>query len=187
MKEKLFLHVPALDELWYRERLMSDPDTMAYNKGYDLPFEGYDRETGCIAFPREAWAGWYACFVGREPLRYYAYIVRERDGAFLGEVNLHKSAGHTWHDMGIVLEARYRGQRYSVEALRLLLRQAFEVMRLSAVHNNFETSRSASVRAHLSAGFSVLQEADGILEVGITREQYALSACARGDSEARMP
>lgn len=187
MKEKLFLHVPALEELWYRERLMSDPDTMSYNKGYDLPFEGYDRETGCIAFPRETWADWYAYFVGREPLRYYAYIARERDGAFLGEVNLHKSAGHAWHDMGIVLEARYRGQGYSVEALRLLLRQAFEVMQLSAVHNDFETSRSAGVRAHLAVGFSVLQEADGMLEVLITREQYALSARASCDNEARKP
>lgn len=183
MEEKrLFLHVPTLDELWYRERLMSDPDTMAYNKGYDLSFDGYDRETGCIAFPREEWAAWHAYFVGQEPLRYYAYIARERDGAFLGEVNLHKSVLHDWHDMGIVLEARYRGQGYSVEALRLLLRQAFEVMGLSAVHNDFETSRSAAISAHMAAGFSVLQEANGLLEVLITREQYLSSAVCQSEA-----
>ena len=186
-EKRLSLHVPTLDELWYRERLMSDPDTMAYNKGYDLPFEGYNRETGCIAFPREAWADWYAYFVGREPLRYYAYIARERDGAFLGEVNLHKSAGRDWHDMGIVLEARYRGQGYSVEALHLLLSQAFDVMHLSAVHNDFETKRSAAVSAHIAAGFSVFRETDGLLELLITREQYMLSAGASHRSEAFKP
>ena len=54
----LTLHIPSLEELSYREKLLSQPETMAYNRGYDLPFEGYDRTTGCIAFPREKWAEW---------------------------------------------------------------------------------------------------------------------------------
>lgn len=27
---------------------MNDPDTMSYNKGYELGFDGYNNETGCI-------------------------------------------------------------------------------------------------------------------------------------------
>ncbi len=167
------LHVPALQELWYRERLMSDPATMSYNRGYDLPFEGYDPQTGCLLFPRTQWSDWYAYFIGQEPERYYAYIVRETDGAFLGEVNLHKSAIHDWHEMGIALEARYRGMGYSTRALRLLLARAFDVIGARAVHNDFENSRAAAARAHLSVGFSVLRDADGFIELLMTREQYS--------------
>lgn len=59
MKASLCLHVPAYEELWYRQKIMQDPDTMSYNKGYDLNFHGYDEATGCIAFPKEKWADWY--------------------------------------------------------------------------------------------------------------------------------
>ena len=50
MNKKVYLYTPKLEELWYREQMMIDPDTMSYNKGYK-EFEGYDKETGCIAFP----------------------------------------------------------------------------------------------------------------------------------------
>ena len=33
---KLHLHVPTFDELWYRKQLMEDPATMDYNLGYEL-------------------------------------------------------------------------------------------------------------------------------------------------------
>lgn len=43
MKETLYLHIPSYPELWYRQKIMQDPDTMRYNRGYDLPFDGYDK------------------------------------------------------------------------------------------------------------------------------------------------
>lgn len=61
MSNRLSLYVPSLDELWYRERIMKDPETMSYNKGYDMLFDGYDRETGCIIFPKEDWEDCYCC------------------------------------------------------------------------------------------------------------------------------
>ena len=54
MNDILRLHVPALSELGYRQRLLADPATMAYNRGYDLSFEGYHPQTGCIDFPETA-------------------------------------------------------------------------------------------------------------------------------------
>lgn len=109
MTDKLYLYTPVYSELWYRQKLLSDPETMSYNKGYNLGFEGYDNETGCIDFPQNKWQSWYDYFIGNEPERYYAYIVREDDNAFIGEVNLHKSKNADWYEMGIVLEAKYRG------------------------------------------------------------------------------
>lgn len=172
MKESICLHIPAYEELWYRKKLMQDPDTMSYNKGYDLDFAGYDKKTGCISFPEEEWADWYDWFVGQEPLRFYAYIVRESDGAFIGEVNVHKNSDASWYDMGIVLEAGYRGSGYAVAALRLLLRHVFESMGATSVHNSFEEERTAALLAHLSAGFTEYRRTDGLVELAISREKY---------------
>lgn len=172
MKESLYLHIPSCEELWYRQKIMQDPDTMSYNKGYDLDFDGYDKVTGCIAFPEQEWADWYAWFIGREPLRFYAYIVRESDGEFIGEVNVHRNEDAGWYEMGIVLEAKYRGKGYAADALRLLLQHAFEKMNADAVHNDFEAERGAAAQAHLSAGFTKYRQENGIIELLITREQY---------------
>lgn len=145
---------------------------MCYNKGYDLNFHGYDKLTGCIAFPEKEWAHWYSYFIGQEPVRFYAYIVRESDGEFIGEVNVHINENDDWYHMGIVLEAKYRGKGYSVIALQLLLQHVFEKMGAEAVHNDFEENRIAAAQAHLSAGFTRYRQENGILEVLITREQY---------------
>lgn len=169
---RLCLYVPTLEELRYRQKLMEDPATMDYNRGYDLPFAGYDRETGCIAFPPEEWAEWYRWFIGREPERFYAYLARKSDGAFLGEVNVHKSGTQPWYEMGIVLEGCYRGQGYAGEGLALLLKYAFDVMGVPAVHNDFEDTRAAALRTHLAAGFAEYRREGGIVELLITREQW---------------
>lgn len=169
---RLALHVPRPEELAYRQRLMGDAETMSYNKGYDLRLDGYHRDTGCIDFPRSEWAAWHAFFVGQEPRRFYAYVMRLEDGAFIGEVNVHQSAENPWYEMGIVLEARHRGQGYAGEALRLLLTHAFTVLNVPAVHNDFEQTRTAALRLHLNAGFTEIRRCGGMVELLLTREQW---------------
>lgn len=150
---------------------MADPATMAYNRGY-APFEGYHPDTGCIDFPREDWENWYQYFIGQEPERFYAYVRRKEDGAFLGEVNVHLENHGEWYDMGIVIEAKYRGMGYSKEALSLLLEYAFKTLGAQAVHNDFEETRTAAVKTHLACGFREYRRENGILELLITREMY---------------
>ena len=170
--DRLYLHVPAPEELGYREKLLADPATMAYNRGYDVDYEGYHRDTGCIDFPEAAWAQWHRWFIGNEPDRFYAYVVRKSDRAFIGEVNLHRSGESGWHDMGIVLEAKYRGMGYAEEALSLLLSHGFEEMGAAAVQNDFEDSRAAAVRTHLACGFRVVCRKPGLVTLRILREEY---------------
>lgn len=172
MKESLYLHIPAYEELWYRQKIMQDPDTMSYNKGYDLNFNDYDKATGCIDFPKKKWVDWYNYFIEQEPHRFYAYIVRESDGEFIGEVNVHRNLDAGWYEMGIVLEAKYRGKGYAVAALRLLLQYAFEKIGVEAVHNEFEEERSIALQTHLSAGFTRYRQENRIIELLITKEQY---------------
>lgn len=169
---RLCLHVPELNEFWYRKKLMEDPETMSYNRGYDLDFAGYDKGTGCIAFPEEEWESCYNYFVGNEPERFYAYLVNTENGEFVGEVNAHKSVGHDWYDMGIVIEAKHRGKGYANEGLRLLLHHAFIDMGAMAVHNSFEKSRNAALKAHEHAGFCKYSEENGVIELAITKERF---------------
>lgn len=172
MRNRLSLYVPKLDDLWYRERLMSDPATMRYNRGYELDFTGYHRDTGCIDFPQSEWKEWYDYFIVREPLRYYAYLARMADGAWIGEVNFHKNPEQDWHEMGVVIEAKHRGRGYAVEALRLLEEQAFERSGIEMLHNDFEVDREAAFRIHLAAGFTESRRENGLIELTLTREQY---------------
>lgn len=169
---ELCLHVPELNEFWYRKKLMEDPETMSYNRGYDLDFAGYDKETGCIAFPKTEWESRYNYLVGNEPERYYAYLVNTENGEFVGDVNVHKNAGQDWYDMGIVIEAKHRGKGYANEGLRLLLRHAFVDMGAKEVHNCFEISRTAALRAHEHAGFCKYSEENGIIELAVTKKRF---------------
>ena len=48
--EEIVLKSPTFEELWFIEKLLSDPETMSYNHAYG----------GTINFPKEQWEEWYA-------------------------------------------------------------------------------------------------------------------------------
>lgn len=158
---QLELYIPKLEELWFYQTMLADPETMAYN----------DPWGGCIAFPETDWADWYDHWVGREPERFYAYI-RRSDGAWIGDVNFHHTPGKDWWDMGIVIHAPYRGKGYAYPALRLLADRAFRVCGISRLHNDFEDSRSAAYHIHRKLGFQDMGLEQGFRQLILTREDY---------------
>ncbi|WP_322181325.1 GNAT family N-acetyltransferase [Neglectibacter caecimuris] len=166
------LYVPEKTELWFREELLSDPVTMAYNKGYDLGFPEYHNDTGCIDFPKENWDSWYRRWVNAQPERFYAYLRRKSDGAFLGEVNLYRKGPEGWYEMGVVLHGKYRGQGYSAQGLKLLLRYGFEEMNAAGISNEFELSRKAASELHRAVGFRQIKTENGLTFWTISREDY---------------
>lgn len=151
--------------------LLADPATMSYNRGYDLDFAGYDRETGCIAFPetrwREFWDDWRS---GQDPRRFYAYVMGA-DSQFLGEVDLHRSEDEPWYEMGVVLEAAHRGKGYGRPALELLLHHAFSELKAETVRNCFEEERAAALKIHLAAGFREIGREDGAVWLECRRKE----------------
>ena len=46
--EKLELYIPKLEDLWFYQQMTSDPETMSYNANWDVDYDGYHRDTGCI-------------------------------------------------------------------------------------------------------------------------------------------
>ena len=170
--EQLELYIPKLEDLWFYQKMMSDPDTMSYNAGWDVDYDGYHRDTGCVDYPEEVLPRWHAHWVGNEPERFYAYIKRSCDGVWIGDVNFHYTPETDWHDMGIVLYAPYRGKGYAVSALKLLLDRAFRICGISRLHNDFESTRGAAWAIHRKVGFREMETDDGFIHLILTKEAY---------------
>ncbi len=158
-------------ELYYRQTILSQPDTMEYNKGYELNFIGYHKDSGCIDFPKEQWARWYSHWIDNKPIAFYAYIIRNVDHQFVGEVNLHYNPKHDWYDMGIVMEGKYRGQGYSKQALHELMNVAFEEYDAKAVHNDFEKERIQAIKIHMDEGFKIISSKGNIVDLLIEKKE----------------
>ena len=53
------LVVPKLEEYYYEQKLEEDPNTMSYNNGHNVSYEGYHYDTECIDFPKDNWKASY--------------------------------------------------------------------------------------------------------------------------------
>ena len=139
---ELQLYCPALDELDFRQRLLSDPETMAYNHAYG----------GTIDFPRARWEDWYARWVENGAgERFYRYLYHTAGRTFVGEAAYHYDSEFGACVCDVLVSAEYRGRGFGRQGLELLCGAAREngVKRLVdniAVDN-------PSVKLFLSAGF----------------------------------
>jgi RimJ/RimL family protein N-acetyltransferase len=163
--DDLTLYIPRPEDGWFYVKMMTDPATMAYNAPWFPP-------DGCMDFPDSEWDDFYDWWIGHEPDRFYAYLRRISDGAFVGEVNYHRSPECNSWDMGIVVSAAYRGLGYGFEGLRLLVEHAFLIDGVSCLQNEFETTRDTAYRIHKAAGFREICRKDGIVRLEMIREDY---------------
>ena len=177
MAMDLQLYIPRPEDGWFYVKMLSDPQTMAYNAQWFPP-------DGCIPEPESDWLELQASWIGKEPERFYAFLRRKSDGAFVGDVNYHRNPQQDWWDMGIVIYAPERGKGYGKQGLHLLLNRAFNVDGISHLHNDFEESRVAARRIHRAAGFRETGAADGIIHLEMTREEFLNSSFAGFDAQS---
>ena len=117
MENELCLYIPRPEDGWFSVQMLSDPATMSYNAPWFPP-------DGCIPEPEKAWERLQASWIGAEPQRFYAFLQRKSDGAFVGDVNFHYNPEKDWWDMGIVIFAPERGKGYGRQGLELLAEEA---------------------------------------------------------------
>ena len=79
------LVVPKLEEYYYEQKLEEDPNTMSYNKGYNVSYEGYHYDTGCIDFPKDKWKASYEKRI--KDNKFFAYIKDNEINEYVGYVN----------------------------------------------------------------------------------------------------
>ncbi len=177
----LELYIPAVEDLWFRQAMEADPATMAYNAGWDVSYDGYHPDTGCIDLPEPLWPAEHARLVGREPEQFYAFVREIETGAFVGEVNFQRESPGGGYGMGVVIHAPFRGRGYGLPALELLLRRAFEDCGVPVLRNSFEEDRAAALAVHLRSGFRPVGRSVWtrfarpvtLLELELTREEWA--------------
>lgn len=152
---EIMLYRPGLEELIFRQSLLEDPETMAYNHVYG----------GTIAFPRERWADWYARWVeSGAGERFYRYLYHAGSRMFVGETAYHYDGEFDEYVCDVLVSSRHRGRGFGWSGLELLCAAAREngVKRLVdniAVDNpSAELFRRAGFRERLRTSEYILLE-----------------------------
>ena len=136
------LYEPRLQDLWFRQEMLADPETMSYNHAWG----------GIISFPEERWNGWFSRWVARpEGQRFYRYVTDEA-GVFVGEIAFHNDETTGRYLANILIAARYRRRGYGGQALDLLCSAAAEAG-VSALYDDIAVDNPA-VGMFLRHGFS---------------------------------
>ena len=150
------LYIPNVQELWFREKCMSDPATMDYNAGYDVSYEGYHYDTGCIDFPEHKWKEWADTKLNN-PNFFYAYILDKQTGDFVGYLNFNKNPETGKATMGIVIKSEFHGKGYMRPAMELLLETAKE-KGVKALTDTVPETRQRALNVFYDLGFEKVGE-----------------------------
>lgn len=108
------LYTPKIEELSFRQALLADPATMAYNA----------RWGGCIDFPQKKWADWYdRWIVNTQGKRFYAYLYNGKEKCFVGEAACRLDEENGRYLLNVIVDDRFRGRGYGTNGLELLCAQ----------------------------------------------------------------
>lgn len=108
------LYEPRYEDLWFRQKLMSDVETMSYNHAWG----------GTIPFPVERWREWYEHWVlENEEKRFYRYL-KDDGNHFVGEISYHFDDERSIYIANVIVYAPYRKKGYGRQGLELLCREA---------------------------------------------------------------
>ena len=95
---QLTLVTPELDDLWFREELMADEETMSYNAKWG----------GTIPFPKEEWETWYEAYVkNMENNRFYRYLMNSQN-EYVGEIAYHYDRARDIYICHVLILSKYR-------------------------------------------------------------------------------
>ena len=106
----LTLVTPTLKDLWFRQELMADEDTMSYNAKWG----------GTISFPKEKWESWYDSWIrNSENKRFYRYLMNS-DNIYVGEIAYYYDRQRDIYICDVIVLAKYRNLGYGTEGIRKL-------------------------------------------------------------------
>ncbi len=113
----IILYKPKLEDLWFREQFMSDPETMSYNHAWG----------GTIPFPENTWKDWYDHWlVHHDNKRFYRYLRDSETENYIGEIAYHYDEERKIWLAYVIVVSEYRGKGYGSEGLQLLCDAAKE-------------------------------------------------------------
>lgn len=177
--KRVYLVIPTINNLKYRQKWMNNPKTMSYNAGFDLDLKGYNKETGTISKTDEEMLIWYDKWINKEPDRFFAYIYSVDEDEPIGEIYYYLDGNI--HSMGILIDDKFRGKGYSYLALLELEQVAFEKNNISELSDMVPLDRIGAIKSFKKAGFihtdkeqmeKVFDKDIIVKELLITKEMY---------------
>lgn len=129
---------------------------MNYNAGYDVKYDGYNYNTGCIDFSEEQWGETYNKRLNSEKTL-FAYLKDNVLDEFIGYCNYGFNKDTNRYECGILIEYKHRGKGYSKEALKLLIDHA-KNNGIKELYNSFEKDRITAINAFKSVGFKIIEK-----------------------------
>ena len=107
---------PEYRDLWFRQAMLADEETMAYNHAWG----------GTIPFPEERWKSWYDHWIiHHDGKRFYRYVKNE-NGTFVGEIAYHDDEELGGPVADVIIFSPYRGMGFGGQALDALCAAAKE-------------------------------------------------------------
>lgn len=145
---------PKLEDLWFRESMMADIETMSYNDAWG----------GTIPFPKEDWEEWYTLWVrnpGQE--RYYRYLKDDVNKVFVGEISYHLDKLRNIYLCDVIIKAEFRRQGFGTQGIQLLCETA-KANGVNALYDDIAAD-NPSTYLFLKNGFSIEFQNDEIVMV----------------------
>lgn len=140
----LTLYTPSLKDMVFRQRLLADEQTMAYNKAYG----------GTIPFPKEKWESWYSKWVNPADERFfYRYLHNKTANEFVGETAYHYDESRGIFLCDMIVLAKHRGKGFGTLGLKLLC-EAAKSNNISALYDDIAVD-NPSVELFLRNGFNI--------------------------------
>ena len=135
---------PELEDLWFRESMMADIETMSYNDAWG----------GTIPFPKEDWDEWYTLWLrnsGQE--RYYRYLKDDANKVFVGVISYHFDKLRNIYICDVIIKAEFRRQGFGMQGIQLLC-EAAKANGVEALYDNIAAD-NPSTHLFLKNGFSI--------------------------------
>lgn len=144
----LTLYKPKKADLWFRKKLLSDPQTMSYNDAWG----------GIVDFPENRWEAWYKTWVSIADKRFYRYLLRKETGEFIGEIAYHFDDSKGIYLISIIIDFDKRKKGFGKMGLDLLCRAA-KKNGISTLYDSIAKNNPA-VKLFLNNGFEVEYRTD---------------------------
>ena len=138
---KVIFYKPQLEDLWFRQAMMADPETMSYNNAWG----------GTIPFPRENWEEWYDYWVINPKNRFYRYITTGESRSFVGEAAYHYDNDLNIYLADIIIAARSRRHGYGKAGLEMLCEVA-QKEKIPELYDNIAIN-NPGINLFLQCGF----------------------------------
>ncbi len=144
----IILYEPTVDELWFRQQMLADKETMSYNSAWG----------GTIDFPREKWKPWYDHWIAHPERRFYRYLQDAESGDFVGEIAYHWNHTEGLYLADVIVYAPFRGRGFGRTGLRLLCQSA-QKNGVSELCDDIAADNPA-IGLFLSEGFTIAEKRD---------------------------